>query len=304
MKTKRFIKDYLLIAIAMMLGALGWIVFLLPNRIALGGITGIASIFYWGFGIPAQAVYFGLNALLLLIALRILGWRFCVKTIFGVVVFTLFSSFLQGVMGDTHLLADQKFMATIVGGAFMGISVGLGLSAGGSTGGSDVVAAMVNKYRDMSLGHVILVCDLAIITSSYLVLHSWEEVLYGYVLLFVMSFCVDNVVNSMRQSVQFFIISERYQEIGKAVNTIGNRGCTVIDGRGFYSGNELKMLFVIARKTESSTIFRLIDEIDPGAFVSQSAVIGVYGEGFDRFKVRRSRKNLSLDKAQLRAISD
>ncbi|MCI6550345.1 MAG: YitT family protein, partial [Prevotella sp.] len=130
MKTKRFIKDYLLIAIAMMLGALGWIVFLLPNRIALGGITGIASIFYWGFGIPAQAVYFGLNALLLLIALRILGWRFCVKTIFGVIVFTLFSSFLQGVMGDTHLLADQKFMATIVGGAFMGISVGLGLSAG------------------------------------------------------------------------------------------------------------------------------------------------------------------------------
>lgn len=303
MKTKRIIKDYVLITLAMLMGAVGWIIFLLPNKIALGGITGIASIIYWGFGIPAQIVFFVLNALLLLVALKVLGWKFCVKTIYGVIVFTLISGFLQELMGDTHLLADQKFMVTIVGGAFLGSSVGIGLAAGGSTGGSDVVAAMIHKYRDVSLGHVILVCDVCIVTSSYLVLRDWEQVLYGYVLLFLESFCVDQVVNSMRQSVQFFIISDKYQEIGRAVNTIGKRGCTMIDARGFYSGREVKMLFVIARKTESSTIFRLIDEIDPGAFVSQSAVIGVYGQGFDRFKRHRGHQEVPLNLDQLNAIS-
>ena len=117
-------------------------------------------------------------------------------------------------------------------------------------------------------------------------LHDWERVIYGYVVLIITSFCIDQVVNSMRRSVQFFIISEKHEEIGHRINSVPHRGCTVIDAHGFYSGREVKMLFVLAKKRESDVIFRLINEIDPTAFVSQSAVIGVYGEGFDRFKVR------------------
>lgn len=287
------IRDYAIITVAMLMGVVGLNMFLVPNEITMGGTMGIAEIVYWGTGIQTQYTYFAINGALLIAALKILGWKFCVKTIYGVVVFTLASTAFQWLGGaDIHLLADQKFMACIVGGVFMGTSVGLGLSAGGSTGGSDVVAAMIHKYRDVSLGHVILFCDLAIITSSYVVLRDWEKVLYGYVLLFIVSFCVDYVVNSLRRSVQFFIISDKWKEIGEAINKIADRGCTTLNGNGFYSGKDKKVIFCIAKKSESSFIFDLIDEIDPNAFVAQSAVIGVYGMGFDRVKVR---KKISLE---------
>ena len=170
-KLWRQLRDYGIITIAMLLGVIGLNLFLLPNEITTGGIIGVASIVYWGTGIPVQETFFVINAVLLLVALKVLGWHFCAKTVYGVVVFTVASAVLQRVMPpDLHLLADQKFMACMVGAVFLGTSVGLGLSAGGSTGGSDVIAAMVHKYRDVSLGHIIVFCDLTIITSSYVVL--------------------------------------------------------------------------------------------------------------------------------------
>ena len=289
----RTIRDYAIIAIAMIMGVIGLNLFLVPNEITMGGTMGVAEIVYWGTGIQTQYTYFVINAALLIAALKVLGWRFCVKTIYAVVVFTIASSVFQWLGWDkAHILADQKFMTCIVGGVFMGTSVGLGLSAGGSTGGSDVVAAMIHKYRDVSLGHIILFCDLTIITSSYVVLHDWEKVLYGYVLLFIVSFCVDYVVNSLRRSVQFFIISEKWEEIGEAINKIADRGCSTLNGNGFYSKQDIKVIFCIAKKSESSIIFDLVDEIDPDAFVAQSAVIGVYGQGFDQVRVR---KKISLE---------
>ena len=279
------VRDYVMITIAMLSYCIGWTVFLLPNNITTGGVPGISSIIFWGTGIPVQLTYFGINAILMVMALRTLGLKFCIKTIYGILVLTFALDVAQRMMGDTHLLSDQPFMAAVIGAAFCGCGVGLGLSSNGSTGGTDIVAAIINKYRDISLGRVILICDLIIISCSYIVLHDWERVIYGYVVLIITSFCVDQVVNSMRRSVQFFIISDKYKEIGHRINKEPHRGCTVIDAHGFYSGKEVKMLFVLAKKRESSMIFQLINEIDPFAFVSQSAVIGVYGEGFDRFKV-------------------
>lgn len=282
------IRDYVLIALAMIEGSIGLNIFLLPNHITMGGVGGIASIICWGLNIPVSFTYLALNVFLLLIALRILGWKFCVKTIYGVGIFAVTTRIIEMyTVGMTPLLQDQPFMATVIGAFFMGSSAGLGLSANGSTGGSDTVAAMIHKYWNVSLGHVIMVVDLCIVTSSYLVLRSWEMVIYGYVCLFVMSICVDHVVNALRRSVQFFIISDKYLELSAAINTAADRGCTVMDGHGCYSGKDVHMLFVLARQSESQKIFRLIDEIDPTAFVSQSAVIGVYGEGFDRFKINK-----------------
>ena len=289
----RTVRDYAIIAIAMIMGVIGLNLFLVPNEITMGGTMGVAEIVNWGTGIQTQYTYFAINAALLIAALKVLGWRFCVKTVYAVVVFTVASSVFQWLgFANVHLLADQKFMACIVGGVFMGTSVGLGLSAGGSTGGSDVVAAMIHKYRDVSLGHIILFCDLTIITSSYVVLHDWEKVLYGYVLLFIVSFCVDYVVNSLRRSVQFLIISRKWEEIGLAINKIADRGCSTLNGNGFYSKRDIKVIFCIAKKSESAMIFDIVDEIDPDAFVAQSAVIGVYGQGFDRVRVR---KKISLE---------
>ena len=283
------LRDYVTIFIAMMSYCIGWNIFLLPNDITTGGVPGVSSIIFWGVGIPVQWTYFSINAVLLVVALKILGWKFCVKTVYAVVVLTVSTTYVSANYHG-HLLHDQPFMASIIGAVFCGSGVGLGLASNGSTGGTDTTAAIVNKYRDISLGRVILICDVIIITSSYLVLKDWEKVIYGYVVLYVTAFCIDQMVNSRRSSVQFFIISNMYKEIGERINREPHRGCTVIDAQGFYSGHDVKMLFVLAKRRQSEQIFRIINDVDPHAFVSQSAVIGVYGEGFDRFKVSSSKK--------------
>ena len=281
----REVRDYVMITIAMLSYAIGWGVFLLPNSITTGGVAGISSILYWATGIHVQFSYFVINGILLLVALRVLGLKFCIKTIYAVTVLTVSISVVTS-RYEAHLLSDQPFMAAIIGSVFCGCGVGLGLSSNGSTGGTDIIAAIINKYRDVSLGRVILICDVIIISCSYFVLKDWEKVIYGYVVLYVTAFCIDQVVDSARRSVQFFIISNKYREIGERINREPHRGCTVIDAQGFYSGKDVKMLFVLAKRRQSDVIFRIINEVDPHAFVSQSAVIGVYGEGFDHFKVR------------------
>lgn len=280
------LRDYLTITFGILLYCIGWTVFQLPNDITSGGVPGIASIVYFATGLPVQYVYFPLNIALLLVALKILGLRFCLKTIFSVFTLTFFLAIFQRFTEGLTLLHDQPFMACILGGSFCGAGIGCAFSANGSLGGTDIIAAVVNKYREITFGTVMLVCDLIIITSSYFVLLDWEKVLYGYVTLFVSSFAVDRVVYSARQSVQFFIISSKYQEIGELINRDLHRGVTFIDGTGCYTGAHIKMMFVLAKRRESETIFHMIKEIDPEAFVSQSAVIGVYGKGFDHIKVK------------------
>lgn len=286
------VHDYILLTIAMMSYCIGWQVFLMPNEIGTGGVAGVTSILFWGFGISTQVSYFVINGILLAIALKILGWKFCVKTIYAVVLVTvllgIWAKYYHG-----HILTDQPFMAAIIGAVFCGCGVGLGLAANGSTGGTDIIAAIVNKYRDISLGRVIMLLDVVIISTTYFVLKDFEKVLYGYVVLYVTAFCIDQVVNSKRSSVQFFIISDNYQEIGRRINEEGHRGVTIIDATGFYTGHEMKMLFVLAKRNQSNQIFQVINDIDPSAFVSQSAVIGVYGLGFDHFKVRNKSNKVS-----------
>lgn len=285
-KVYREIKDYILIALGMLLYAIGWTVFLLPNDLPSGAVPGIASIVYWATDFPVQYTYLGINGILLVFSLIILGWRFSMKTIYAVFVLSSVLPIIQALTKDVPLIHDQPFMACVLGATFCGGGIGVAFSANGSTGGTDIIAAIINKYRDISLGRVIMFTDLIIISSSYLVLHNWEKVLYGYVVLFITAFVIDQVVNASRQSVQFFIISKKYEEIGKRINKDLHRGVTFIDGVGCYTNNGVKMMFVLAKKRESNTIFRLIKDIDPNAFVSQSAVIGVFGEGFDRIKVK------------------
>ena len=281
----REVKDYLLIGFGMIMYAIGWTVFLLPNDLPSGAVPGIASIVFWATGFPVQYTYLLINASLLVLALRILGLKFCLKTIYAVAILTLAAPLLQKLLSEP-LISNEPFMACVLGASFCGGGIGVAFSANGSTGGTDIIAAVINKYRDISLGRVIMICDVIIISSSYLVLHDWEKVVYGYVVLFISSFILDQVVNSARSSVQFFIISKKYEEIGKRINHDLHRGVTFIDGVGCYTRNDVKMMFVLAKRRESHTIFRLIKDTDPNAFVSQSAVIGVFGEGFDKIKVK------------------
>lgn len=252
----REMRDYMMIALGMLMYSIGWTVFLLPNDITTGGVPGIASIVYWATGVNVQYTYFAINGALLVASLIILGWKFSVKTVFAVFTMTTILPIIQGATAGLHLLHDQPFMACVIGASFCGGGIGVAFSANGSSGGTDIVAAIINKYRDITLGRVILMTDMVIISSSYLVLHDWEKVVYGFATLYICSFVLDQVVNSARQSVQFFIISKKHEEIGHRINKDLHRGVTFIDGVGCYTGAGVKMMFVLAKKRESTTIFR------------------------------------------------
>lgn len=290
-KTFREFKEFLYITLTTAVGSFGWCAFLLPHKIPIGGISGLASVIFWGIDIPIEYTYFILNIILLLVALKVLGWRFCIRTIYTVFIFATLLTLFQRIFSAAPLLPTNPFLSCIIGGILMGFGMGVALQYNASTGGSDVIAAMIHKYRNVSLGKIILSCDLVIITSSYLALHNWENVIYGFVVLFVMTFVVDYVANGMNGSVQFFIVSDKWEEIGHKINNKVQRGCTVIDAHGFYTGKTVGMLFIIARRSESHSIYETVDEIAPQAFVSQSTVNGVYGVGFDRMKVGRGHKS-------------
>lgn len=177
-------------------------------------------------------------------------------------------------------------MACIIGATMCGAGLGIVFINNGSTGGTDIIAAVVNKYRDVTFGRMILYCDIVIISSCYFVFNDWRRVVFGFVTLVVISYVLDLIVNSARQSVQFLIFSKEYQQIADRIIADTHRGVTVLNGTGWYSKNDVKVLVVLAKKSQSIEIFRLVKDIDPNAFISQSSVIGVYGEGFDRIKVK------------------
>jgi uncharacterized membrane-anchored protein YitT (DUF2179 family) len=143
---------------------------------------------------------------------------------------------------------------------------------------------IINKYHNISIGRGLLICDLLIIGSSYFVFQSIKKIVYGIVVMWVVSYTVDMVLNGARESVQFFIFSEKYEEIADAIIEQAHRGCTIFDGTGWYTKKPSKVLIVMAKKNESTTIFRIVKNIDPTAFISQSSVIGVFGRGFEQIK--------------------
>ena len=291
-KMKRNIKDYLTITFGLILYALAFTVFLLPYKLTTGGVTGIATIIYYSTGLEIQNVYFVVNVLFLVVALKILGLKFLMKTIYAVFVVTFLLWFFQFILKDANgelpmlLGPGQEFMATVIGAGMLGFGIGLVFSCGGSTGGTDIIAWSINKYKDVSLGRMMMYCDIVIISSCYFVFHDWKRVLFGFCILFIMSLVIDYVINSARQSVQFMIFSKKHDEIAEGINTRIHRGVTLLDGVGWYSKENIKVVVVMAKKTQSLEIFRLVKDIDPHAFISQSNVVGVYGEGFDKLKVK------------------
>ena len=308
-------KDYFYITLGLLLYTIGWTGFLLPYEIVTGGVTGISAIIFYatnagGHGIPINYSYFTINAILLVLALKILGWRFLVKTIYAILMLSMMLGVAQDIMTNDdgtmiHLLGDENFMSLIIGCCFTGTSLPVVFLHNGSTGGTDIVAAIVNKYRNMSLGTVLIFVDLVIIGSSFpvfiyardfTVIEAVYKIVFGLCTMVIENFMLDYVMNSRRESVQFFIFSKKYQEIANAIGTEMNHGVTILDGHGWYTGQKMKVLCILARKRESVSIFRLIKMIDPNAFVSQSSVIGVYGEGFDELKVKIKKNEETQEK--------
>ncbi|MBR1838871.1 MAG: YitT family protein [Bacteroidaceae bacterium] len=305
-------RDYISITIGLLMYATGVTCFHLPYQITSGGVAGIGALLFYGFNFPQAYTFFIINIFLLILAIKVLGWRFCIKTIYAVITLTIFLEMMRYAMmgyAQTHtelvtspqglpqIVKNDAFMSCILGAAIEGIGLGIVFLNNGSTGGTDIIAAIVNKYRDITLGQVIMFFDILIITSSGLLPGvGIPEMLYGYCTLFVASFVLDYVVDRGRQSVQFLIFSRKYGEIADAIASTG-RGVTVLQGEGWYTHTERKVLVVLAKKRESTNIFRFIKSVDPQAFVSQSKVIGVFGEGFDVIKAKAAKNKDTQSKA-------
>jgi uncharacterized membrane-anchored protein YitT (DUF2179 family) len=293
------IQDYVFITLGLLLYSFGFTVFLMPYEIVSGGVTGISAIIFYATGFNIEYTYLIINVGLLAVALRVLGWRFLSKTVFAILMLSFFLGLFRNLMPvdeNGHFVKilgeGQNFMSLILGCTMTGSALGIVFLNNGSTGGTDIIAASVNKFRDVSLGTVLAFLDLIIIGSCLLIpafgdmLQRAYMVVFGLCTMVIESYMIDFLMNRQRQSVQFMIFSKKWEEIANAIATKLDHGVTILDGHGWYTGHDRKVLCILAKKRESQIIFRIIKSIDPQAFVSQSAVIGVFGEGFDQIKVK------------------
>lgn len=292
------IKDYFYITLGLFLYTFGFTVFLLPYEIVTGGIAGIGAIVFYSTGFPVQYTFFIINAALIILALNTLGWKFLTKTIYATFMLTIMLEVAQDftIQADGtfyKLLGENNdFMSLVIGCTITGTALAIVFLNNGSTGGTDIVAAVLNKFHNISLGKALIIVDFCIIGSCLFVDSfgtldlRFRKVVFGLCTMLIECLMLDYVMYWQRQSVQFLIFSKKYQEIAYAISRTTDHTLTILDGHGFWTGKPTKVLCLLAKKRESVHIFRLIKQIDPNAFVSQSSVIGVYGEGFDEMKVK------------------
>lgn len=279
-------KDMFFITFGIFLYAVGYCAYTLPEKLVMGGVAGASALIYYATNIPAGTSVLALNILMLVIAMSALTKQFFWRTIVGVGILSFMISVLQPFFATFPIMTpgEDKFMHVLIAGVLCGAGLGIVFSHNGSTGGTDILTMLLNKYFRLSFGRAMQFVDCIIISSSYILFHSMETIIYGIVFTITATVTCDYIVNGTRQTVQFLIISKKHKEIADVINHRVNRGVTVVDGKGWYSQNDVKMLIVLTRKYESQDVFNLINEIDPDALVSQTFCHGVFGEGFDKIK--------------------
>jgi len=298
----RLIKEYLLVAIGITIYVLGWVVFLIPNNLVGGGVTGIGTILQYATGFNVGYTFFIINGILLIIAFFVMGAGFGGKTIMAIILASIGLRVLPELVPETIIQAialdNGKLMCTLIGAIMAGLGIGMAMSQGGSTGGTDIIALIVSKYRNVSPGRMILLIDVVIIASSFFVpsytadgeLVGWADkftgVVYGLLLVTVCGNVIDIYLSGTKQSVQVFILSHKYAEIADCITTNLHRGVTVMPAQGWYTKEESHVLMVISRKTDLNIMLRYIKSIDPDAFLSVATTTGVYGRGFDTIKTK------------------
>lgn len=296
-------KEYLLLTLGILIYVAGWTIFMIPNNLIGGGLTGVSSIIQYAVGIKMGYTYFVLNAILLVTAFVVIGANFGGKTIYAIILASVGLNVLQDLIPaaiiETLSVQNGKLMSTIMGGILSGAGIGMSMSQGGSTGGTDIIALIVNKYRNISPGRIILWIDAVIILSSLAIPSYTAEgelvpfaekittVVYGLILITVNGYVIDLYLSGSKQSVQLFIMSRKYEEIADAITKDIHRGVTVLPAVGWYTKKENHVLMVVTRKTDLNFLLKYIKTIDNDAFLSVSSVSGVYGNGFDAIKSGR-----------------
>lgn len=299
---KTAFKEYALVTLGVVSYALGWTIFLLPNNLIGGGVSGFASILFYATGLPMGVTYFILNIILLLIGTKILGTGFGGKTIYAIFMTSIMLAIMPKIIPADFIhefaLSNGKLICTFLGGIIAGVGIGVSISQGGSTGGTDIVALLWCKFHSASPGRVILIIDVGIILSS-LLFPSYTEtgellplteklavVVYGLIQVTVSGYAIDLYLSGSKQSVQAFIFTKKVQEMADAIAFDMKRGVTVLPAKGWYSKEDKHVLMVVTRKSDLNLLLRYVKTIDPEAFLSVSSVMGVYGQGFDTIKIK------------------
>ena len=296
------LKEYALVTLGVVSYAIGWTIFLLPNNLIGGGVSGFASIVYYATGIQMGITYLVLNVILLLIGTKILGTGFGGKTIYAIIMTAAMLSIMPKLIPTDFIhefaLSNGKLICTVLGGIIAGVGIGLSISSGGSSGGTDIVALLWCKFHPASPGRVILIIDFGIILSS-LLFPSYTEtgellsfadklavVVYGLIMVTVSGYAIDMYISGSKQSVQAFIFTKKVTEMADAIAFDMKRGVTVLPAKGWYSKEDKQVIMVVTRKSDLNLLFKYVKTIDPDAFLSVSTVMGVYGQGFDTIKIK------------------
>lgn len=300
--------DYIFIIAGIFMYAFGFCAFILPHKIVMGGLSGVGTLVYFATNemIPVAVTQFTLNMVLLAFAFRVVGKTFVVRTVFGASMVSLSIGVGETFfMGLGHPIIEDITMSAILGAIVCGLGVGTVLIHNGSTGGTDIIASMVNKLSNVSIGRAMVVTDILIVSTSIFLPYDGSFgarlearvpfLVYGYVVTFVASYCADMIVTGNRQAVQFIIFSRQWEKIADAVNNDAKRGVTVLDGEGWYTKKPVKVLLIWCRKIEAPGIMRLVKGIDDDAFITQGAVNGVFGKGFDMYKVKIKSKKQTTE---------
>ena len=287
-------KEYGLITLGLLAYALGWTIFLLPNNLVGGGVSGFAAIIYYATGIPLGYTYLVVNVVLLLIAIKILGTGFGGKTIYAIIMTGICLNVFPGLVPSEFInefaVSNGKLICTVLGGIIAGVGIGISISQGGSTGGTDIIALLWCKFRNGSPGRVILIIDVLIILSSIMIPSYTESgellpfseklavVVYGLIQVTVSGYAVDLYLSGSKQSVQAFIFTKKYEEMADAIAFDMKRGVTVIPAKGWFSKEDVNVVMVVTRKSDLNLLLRYVKTIDPEAFLSVSSAMG---DGFE-----------------------
>ena len=283
-KTLAVLWDYALMTIGSVIFCMAWTSFVSPNGLSSGGLTGLCTIIQYGTGIPVGWTYPILNIILLVLGFLALGKSFGFKTIYVIALTSLLFEVLPK-FPQLEIMMDEKLLVALVGAGMESIGIGLVLQRGGSTGGTDIIAMLINKYWPVSPGKVYLYTDLFIISSLLLIPDKGlVDMIYAFVMMLGFSFGVDFVLLGNKSSVQILVISAHYHEIADHIINNVQRGVTALQSVGWYSQKESKVLLIVARKQQMNEIVNEIKNIDKKAFISVSTAMSVYGEGFEEIK--------------------
>ena len=285
------LKEYLIMTIGMCIYSFGWIGCVLPAKSTSGAASGLAIVISTalentlGWDVKIGTIVLCINVVLLIAAGLILGWNFGIKTIYCIIMLSMSMNVWQDILPTDDFLHIDRFLSMCIGGVITGFGVAIALMQGGSAGGTDIVAMIINKFRAISYGRVIFVLDLLIIASSLTVGFSIDAAINGYIMTLVFGYTVDMILAGNKQSSQVFIISPKYEEITRALNLELGRGVTLIESEGGYTHNHTKMVMVVCNNRETPAVMKYVKNIDPNAFMTVASVMGVYGQGFQPIKL-------------------